>query len=152
VKARAFLAAIIMEASAFEAMLQAMCTLYPKDVKKTPTYQRKRFRRKRDKALELTLNELINIGRESHWFPPKRINWAGKRADVAGFAHEARKVRNFVHPGLWARDRDTLKITKGVYGVTYEIFDVANSWLLNRIESDIVKRMEREEKRKRRPK
>lgn len=150
-KANAYLAAVILEVSAFEAMLQAMCCLYPEDVKATPTYQRKRFRRKKDKALEFTLNELISIAREAHWFPAKRFNWAGKRADVAGFAHEARKVRNFVHPGVRARERDPLKFTKGVHHVVaHEIIDVAISWLRHRNDQSLLKHMKREENRKRR--
>ena len=47
--------------SALEAALQAMCFIYPEDVKRTTVYRRKRFRRKRYRALEFTLFELINI-------------------------------------------------------------------------------------------
>jgi hypothetical protein len=145
VKAKAYLAAVIMEVSAFEAMLQSMCCVYPEDVKQTSTYQRKRFRRKRNKALELSLSELINIAREARWFPQRRINWTGKRADLAGFAHEARKVRNFVHPGLWARQRDPLKFTDGIHRVVRdEIIDVAVSWLQHRVERSLLRKMKRE--------
>jgi hypothetical protein len=56
------------------------------------------------------------------WFPPKRITWSGKKATIRGFAHEIRKVRNCVHPGVWARERsEPLRFTKGVYGVIYQV-------------------------------
>jgi hypothetical protein len=101
-----------------------MCFLYPDDVMKTTVYQKKKFRTKRHKALEFKYYELINIADELSWFPPKRITW-GKRATLAGFVHELRKLRNYVHPGVWAPEHpDTLKFTKAVYAVVYEIFDV----------------------------
>ncbi len=53
-RAKAFLAATIIQASAFEAGLQAMCFLYPEDVKRTTVYARKHFRGKRYRALEFS--------------------------------------------------------------------------------------------------
>jgi hypothetical protein len=78
-RGRAYLAASVMHVSAFEAGLQAMCLLYPEHVKKTVVYQRKKFRGKRNKALEFNLYQLINIAEELSWFPPKRFTWAEKR-------------------------------------------------------------------------
>lgn len=140
-RGRAYLAACVMQGASLEASLQAMCFLYPKPVKTTTVFQKKRFRGKRNKALEFTYYELINIADELSWFPPKRITW-GKRTTLAGFVHELRKLRNYVHPGVWAPERpDTMRFTKGVYGVAYEIFDVANSWLLHRINDSLRKGM-----------
>ncbi len=73
-----------------------------------------------------------------------RITW-GKRTTLAGFAQELRKLRNYVHPGVWAPEHpDTMKFTKAVYSVVYEIFDVANSWLLHRAHESLRKRVKRE--------
>ena len=120
-----------------------MCFLYPEQVKKTAMYQKKRFRRKRSRALEFSYYELINIADELSWFPPKRITW-GKRATLAGFAHELRKLRNYVHPGKWAPEHpETVRFTKRVYEVAYEICDVANSWLLHRVHESLRKTMKR---------
>ena len=147
IRGKAYLAATVMEVAALEAGLQGMCLLYPREVKKTTVYAKKRFRSKRNKALEFSLYQLINIAEELGWFPPKRITWAGKRATVKGFSHEIRKARNFVHPGVWARERtDPLKFTKGVYGIVCEVIDVANSWLLHRVEKDILRAMAKEKK------
>jgi hypothetical protein len=143
----AYLAACVMQGAALEGSLHAMCFLYPRDVKKATVYKTKLkrgFRRKRNKALEFKYAELINIADELSRFPPKRITW-GKRTTLAGFAHELRKLRNYVHPGVWAPAQpQTMKFTKGVYDVAYEIFDVANSWLIHRVEVSLKKRMERE--------
>ena len=76
--------------------------------------------------------------------PQKRITW-GKRITLAGFAHELRKLRNYVHPGVWAPEKPTsMRFTKRVYGVAYEIFDVANSWLEHRVHGSLRRRMRQE--------
>ena len=102
-QAKAYFAATVMQAAAFEGMLQAMCCIYPEQVKKTTVYQRKRFRRKRDKALEFMLHELINIAEELGWFPPTRIRYGGRMTDLTEISHNVRELRNLVHPGKWAR-------------------------------------------------
>ena len=143
-KGHAYLAACVMQGAALEARLQAMCFLFAPAVKKTTVCQRKRFRTKRNRFLEFKYYELINIADELGWFPSKRVTW-GKRTTLAGFVHELRKLRNFVHPGVWALERpETRTFTKKVYDVVYEIFEVASSWLLHRIHQDLRKRMQRE--------
>ena len=137
VNGRAYLAACVMQGAALEASLHGMCFLYPNQIKKTAVYKRKKFRRKRNKALDFKYYELIDIADELSWFPAKLITW-GKRTTLAGFVHELRKLRNYVHPGVWAPEHpETMKFTKAVYNVVYEIFDVANSWLLQRVLEDL---------------
>lgn len=144
-RGRAYLAACVMQGAALEALLHAMCFLYPEHVKKTTIYQRKRFRSKRNKALEFKYYELINIADELSWFPQRRITTWGKRAALAGFVHELRNLRNYVHPGVWAPEKPTtLKFTKAVYNVAFEIFDVANSWLLHHVNENLRKRLKKE--------
>jgi hypothetical protein len=147
VRGRAYLAACVMQGAALEGGLQAMCFLYPEDVKKTMVYQKRLkrgFRRKRNRALELKYTELIDIADELSWFPSKRVTW-GKGTTLAGFVHELRELRNYVHAGVWAPERPhTMKFTKRVYDVAYEIFDVANSWLIHRVEESLKKSMRRE--------
>jgi len=143
-KGKAHLAATIMQVSALEAALQSMCFIYPNDIKRTSVYQRKKFKRKRYRALEFNLYQLIEIAEELSWFPAKTAIWGGKRSALAGFVHEARKLRNFVHPGVWARERTPTKFSKKVYEVIEEIFDVATSWLVHRVERDLRKQMRKE--------
>jgi|SRR5271156_3817716 hypothetical protein len=146
-RGKAYLAATVMQVAALEAGLQAMCFIYPEEVKKTSVYAKKRFRGKRNKALEFSLYQLIEIAEELAWFPPKRITWAGKRATVGGFSHEIRRARNFVHPGVWVRERtNPLKFTKGIFGVVYEVAEVANSCLLHRVEKSLLRAMAKEKK------
>lgn len=143
-RGRAYLAACVMQGSALEAALQAMCFLYPGEMKRTATYNRKKFRSKRNKALEFKYFDLINIAAEASWFPPTVFTW-GRRTTIAGFVHELRNLRNYVHPGKWAPEHpETMKFTKAVYGVVYEIFEVANSWLLDRVNKSLLKAMKRQ--------
>ena len=133
-RAHAYFSASVMQVAALEAALQSMCFVFPADIKKTNVYRRKRFQKKRSKALEFNLYQLIAIAEELSWFPAKRISWGGKRATLGGFAHEIRKLRNFVHSGAWAREQqDTTKFSKRVYDVVFEVYDVAISWLLHRV-------------------
>ena len=142
----AFLAACVMQAAALEGLLLAMCFLYPTEIRTTSMYQRRAkrgFRRKRNKALDFNYAELINIAAELSWFPPKRIAVWGRRTNLAGFVHELRDLRNYVHPGVLAPKDKPVKFTKGVFNVVFEIFEVANSWLLNRVEDSIRQDLER---------
>ena len=140
-RGRAYLATCVMQGAALEASLQAMCFLYPTQIKRTTIYQKKRFRRKRNLALDFSFYELVGIADELLWFPVKKINW-GKRANLAGFVHELRKLRNYVHPGVWAPEHPkTMKFSKKVYDVVYEIFDTARSWLLHRVNQDLRARL-----------
>jgi hypothetical protein len=76
-------------------------------------------------------------------FLQKKINW-GKCTTLAGFAHEIRKLRNFVHPGVWARERTPTKFSKESYGVILEVFDVTTSWLVHRVRQGLHKRMQKD--------
>jgi hypothetical protein len=142
-KSRSYLAAAVMQVSALEAALQAMCFLYPREMKRTLVFQRKKFKGRRCKALEFTLYELICIADELGWFPPRTINW-GKRSNLAGFAHEIRKLRNFVHPGVWARERSPTVFSQATNDVIVEVFEVATSWLLHKVELGLHRRMRKE--------
>jgi hypothetical protein len=81
-----------MQVAALEAVLQAMCFLFPNEVKRTAVYQRKKFKRRRTKALEFNLYELIKIAEECAWFPSKYVVWGSKRKTLAGFSHEVREL------------------------------------------------------------
>jgi hypothetical protein len=136
-----------MQAAALEGLLQAMCFLYPDHLKKTAVYQkrsRRGFRRKRNKALDFNYAELINIASELSWFPRKRVAVWGRRTTLAGFVHKQRDLRNYVHPGVLAPKVKPVQFTKGVFNVVFEIFEVANSWLLHHVDKSIRARMERE--------
>ena len=150
VRGKAYLAACVMQGAALEGLLQAMCFLYPEQVKKTVVFQRKQkrgFRRKRYRALELKYGELINIAAELEWFPPRRFVVWGRRTNLAGFVHELRELRNYVHPGVWAPEREPQKFTKVVFDAVFEIFEGANNWLLDHVHRSIRRQMEREERR-----
>jgi hypothetical protein len=140
-RGRAYLAACVMQAAALESLLQALCFLYPNEIKKTSVYQKRSkrgFQRKRNRALDFKYVELINIAAELSWFPPKKVVVWGRRTNIAGFVHELRNLRNYVHPGVLAPKEKPLRFTKGVFNVVFEIFEVANSWLLHRVEKSFA--------------
>jgi hypothetical protein len=144
--ANAYFAASVMQVAALEAALQAMCFLFPNEVKRTAVYQREKFKRRRAKALEFNLYELIEIAEECAWFPSKYVVWGGKRKTLAGFSHEVRELRNFIHPGKWAREHsDTPKFTKEVYDAVGEVFAVATDWPVHWVHEDLRVRLKREQ-------
>jgi hypothetical protein len=147
-KAKAFFAATVMQVAALEAMLQGMCFLFPDEIRCTNTYQKKRFRRKRYRSLEFTLKELIQIANETNWLPARKITWAGMRTDLAGFAQEIRELRNHVHPGKWARRRNSaIRFSKGTFETVKEIFDVTHDWLLHHLNKRLLAAIERSERK-----
>ena len=102
------------------------------------------LQRKRNRALDFKYVELIIIAAELSWFPKKKMSVWGRRTNIAGFVHELRNLSNYVHPGIMAPLNKPVKFTKGVFNVVFEIFDIANSWLIRRLEQNLRKRMERE--------
>jgi hypothetical protein len=155
-KGRAYLAATVMQVAALEASLQAMCLIYWDQVKKTETYDKRKsrkrgFQTKNNRAVEFSQYELIKIADELGWFPPKRASWLGMRKTLAKFSQDIRDIRNRVHPGVWARrmSSNPTKFNKAVFTNVTEVCEVASSWLLHRIEKDLVKGMEREERKHR---
>jgi hypothetical protein len=65
----------------------------------------------------------MNIADELGWFPAKHSLGPAKQTTLVLYSHEIRKVRNYVRPGVWARDRvNPLRFTKGVHGVVDEVF------------------------------
>ena len=151
VRGKSYLAACVMQGAALEAVLQAMCCIYPEAVKKTTAYQKRLkrgFQRKKNRALDFKYVELISIAAELGWFPPKRSVVWGRRTNVAGFVHELRKMRNYVHPGVWAPERKgTTKFTKRLAMAALEIFEVAHDWLLHHVEKNLADSIERRDKR-----
>jgi hypothetical protein len=97
-KGRAYLAACAMQGAALEASLHAMCFLYPREMKKTTVYQKKKFRTTRNKALEFKYYELINIADELGWFPPKRITWGKGRRWRASHMYCGSSETMCIHP------------------------------------------------------
>jgi len=97
-----------------------------------------RFKRRRCKVLDFKLYQLIEIADELKWFPTGRITWGGKRTNLAGFVHEIRDLRNYVHPGKWAPEHaHTTKFTKTTYAVSSEVIEVATSWLQHRVHESL---------------
>ena len=149
-RGKAYLAACVMQGAALEGLLQAMCFIYPEDVKKTAVYQKQQkrgFQKKRNRALEFKYWQIINIAAELEWFPPKKSVVWGKRTNVTGFVCELQKLRNYVHPGVRAPKDKPLKFTKEVFDVVFEIFEVATDWLLHHLHKSMLKKIERAEKR-----
>lgn len=148
-KGRAYFAAAVFESAALEAMLHAMCCLYPEAVRRTQVYQRRNFKpKKRFRSLEFSLYELIKIAKELSWFPPKRILWAGKRGDLALFVQGMREIRNHLHPAKWARQRSVpITYKKANFAFVEEIFEISHTWLLHHVHMSLAKDIKRKERK-----
>lgn len=147
-KARAYFAAAVLQAAALEAMLHSMCSLFPEQVKKTTVYKGWKFKTKRNRFLEFKFAHLIKIARELKWFPPKKTTWAGTRGDLAHFADGMREIRNHVHADKWARQVSVpIVYRKNNWEMVKEIFEVAHNWLGHHLNENLLRSIERSERR-----
>jgi len=102
-----YIASLILYGSTLEALLLAMCFLYPERVRTTQVYRNKnkgvqgKVGRKKRIFLEFTLNDLIKIAEELKWLPMHdKVENIGIFKDWVKWVQE---TRNLVHPARWLR-------------------------------------------------
>jgi hypothetical protein len=144
-RGRADLSASIMHVMALEAALRAMCYLFAEQIRRTSTFKKKRFRGKRNKPLELTLDELVRIAEELDWLPKTRFAWCGEHVSIAGIAKDIRKAENLAKPNKAACEEPRSSLyAGGTYEVVCEIFDEVLVWLLGQMTDGLEQRMQKE--------
>ena len=154
---RAYLAGCVCLGSAVETGLLWMALLYPKEVMRSQTYQRKK---KRHSILEWTLFDLLRLGRELDWIPTKlqldeTLRTSGlnpedalRRGDLAFFADFLREIRDLVHPGRYIRKWKGARITKNYYEFCWTIAELVFDWLGHKAGGDAVREAEELEQTK----
>jgi hypothetical protein len=136
--AKAYLASCVMEAAGIEALLMIMIDGYLDEAVATGKYP---HRKKVPKPiLDLTLAELISIAKAAGWLPAgldyAKDDWDPKKAEIGDYAEVAREIRNFTHPGRYARDHHKKRITATMVRLLVDISHGVSSSLMARIEDD----------------
>ncbi len=145
-KAKAYLAACVMEAAAIEALLISMVAVFLDEALATGKYLN---RKKHPKPiLDLTLAELIAIAKATGWLPAalqhEVDNWSARKAQIGDYAEVAREVRNLLHPGRHVRQWPRRRITPRMLNTIADITDGVRDWLLARVERSLIEAMKAE--------
>jgi len=132
--AKAHLAGCVMMGAAFEATLLAFVNCYPEEAlcsTRVPT------RRGSIKPLEQwSLAELLAVAKERGWLPSGLSldeEWSDRRARIGDYAEVLRQIRNLIHPAQYMFALPHKRITKRYLEMSFEIFEVATEYLMNKI-------------------
>lgn len=85
---------------------------------------------------EWSLAELLAVAKERGWLPSSLSlseEWDEKKAHIGDWAEILRQIRNLIHPTRYMRDLPSKRITKRYLEALFEIFEVANEYLMNKI-------------------
>lgn len=141
----AFLAGCIMIGAAFEAFLIAFVNCYPNEAIASEVAPRQRKVPK--PLLDWSLADLLAVAKERNWLPSRLSpddEWDEARAEIGDYAEVIRHIRNLVHPARYALDLPRKRITKRYLESVFEILNVANDYLLNKIEDSLREALERD--------
>jgi hypothetical protein len=143
-RGRAYLAACVLAAAALEAILLSMCYIEDRKVRSTSVYKRRSFRSKRNRFLEFSLFQLIEVAAELNWISRKEIKLDRRKTTLKELMHGVRNTRNQIHPGVWAKEGGPHKVYRRTYAFVYDVFDITREWLLQGVELSIRQQMHRE--------
>lgn len=132
-KVRAYYAACVLQAAAFEGLLLAMCDGFLDDVE---TYVRTlpSYERPRGPMGKWSLDNLIKIARGLKWLPSRR-HIKGRRK-IGDHVELVKELRNLVHPGKHIRDYPNVSLRKGHYSDSYTIVRQATGHLWQKFKTD----------------
>ncbi len=142
---KAFLAGCIMIGAAFEALLLAFVNCYPEEASASEVAPRRRGVVK--PLLDWSLADLLAVAKERNWLPSGLSlddEWNEARAQIGDYGEVIRQIRNLVHPARYVVDFPRKRITKRYLESAFEILDVANDYLLNKIGDSLREAFERD--------
>ena len=131
---KAYLAGCIMIGGALEASLLAFANCYPNEALSSTVAPTKRGSIK--PLAEWSLAELLAVAKEQSWLSSGLSlseQWDNEKAHIGDYAEALRQIRNFIHPVRYLLDFPHKRITKRYLEALFEIFEVANDYLMNKI-------------------
>jgi hypothetical protein len=131
---KAYLAGCVMMGAALEASLLAFVNCYTDEALRSPVAPTKKGKTK--PLVKWSLAELLAVVKERGWLPfglSLNEQWAARKAHIGDYAEALRQTRNLVHPIRYALDLPRKRVTKRYLERSFEIFEVATDYLLNKI-------------------
>jgi hypothetical protein len=147
-ESKAYLAGCVMIGAAFEASLLVFANCYPEEALGSTAAPRRK--RNIKPLIDWSLAELLAVAKECNWLPSALFlndEWDEAKAKIGDYGEVIREIRNLVHPGRYALDWHRKRITKKYLEGVFEILDVANEYLLSKINDSLWKAIEEEEKK-----
>lgn len=138
--ANAHLAGCVMVGSAVECLLVLFTDIFFEEALATGKAQNSNGRIKH--LLKWNLADLLRVANAANWFP-EAIK--GKKAAIRDSSLTLKQIRNLVHPARYLQDHHGRRVTKKFLDFSFETALDARNWLLDRIETDIDKRLQEEE-------
>ncbi len=136
---KAYLAGCVMLGAALEANLVAMVCCFPEEVSRCCKLPKNK-NGKAKPVLAWTLRQLLDIAKELDWLPSKLIEseeWDSKKAHIGDWSDILRELRNLIHAGRYLTDYPNTRITKKYLEISFEILEVANDHLRERVDSSL---------------
>jgi hypothetical protein len=146
-KGKAYLARCVMMGAALEASLLAFVNCYPDEALCSPNVPTKEGKTK--PLVKWSLAELLTVAKERGWLPSglsPNQQWAARNAHIGDYAEALRQTRDLVHPIRYALDLPQKRVTKRYLERSFEIFEVATDYLLNKIGESLRAAFEAEDK------
>jgi hypothetical protein len=132
-KAKAYYAACVLQAAAFEGLLLAMCDGLLDEVEiyvqKLPSHERPKGRMEK-----WSLAQFIKIACGLKWLPSRR-HIKGRRK-IGDHVELVKELRNVIHPGKHIRDYPNVHLREGHYSDSYTIVRQATGHLWQKFKAD----------------
>ncbi len=135
-----------MIGAAFEAMLLSFVSCYPEEALKSTAAPRRNGKVK--PLIEWSLSNLLSVARECNWLPSALSTdeaWDDAKAQIGDYGVIIKDIRNLVHPARYAIDWPRKRVTKKYLERAFEIIEVANDYLLYRLNQSLREAMEKEQ-------
>jgi hypothetical protein len=139
--ANAHLAGCVMVGSAVECLLILFTDIFFKEAIATgeaPTRKNGKIKH----LLEWSLADLFRVAKAANWFPETIED---EKAAIRDSSVTLKQIRNLVHPARYVQDHHGRRVTQKFLDFSFETALEARNWLLNRIETDINKRLQEQE-------
>ncbi len=139
--ANAHLAGCVMVGSAVECLMVLFTNIFFEEALatgKAPTRKNGKIK----PLLKWDLGDFFPVAKAANWFPE---TIKGKRAAIRDSAVTLKQIRNLVHPARYLQDHHGRRVTKKFLAFSFETALDARDWLLDRVETDIEKRLQEEE-------
>lgn len=144
-KTKSFFAGSIMLGAELEGLLLAMVELYSAEVQRSPLTKEicKEYDGRGKKSYyDWDLFGLLRIAKDMGWLPSGDGS-TEEKAGIGDYAEIVRRIRNFIHPGFWAREYPEVNIEREDFENYLEVLEIARDWLRAKVERSLKEEIDK---------